>query len=1200
MRLRHFRSIFSLSLGVSLLFTLGCPRKEPDKPATGGGSKGGTLSVSPDVYSKMVSTFFTGALAYESSEKLDDIKAIATDFTEKATQLVPEEPAAWVNLALNRAVRQSSLGTAQEAIEKARTLAPNNSEVEGYYGLILARNGKTAEAALHYARALELDPTNVGVRYALAKDADFASGQEAMKSAQEQYTKILETEPRNLTAIVGAMKAAVNRNDATGLRALLPRLSLQQTIFPQGVKDRIKVIEKALNGQTVSQLSPEIGAIGNLLREVSAYKEDTRRLNLDERPLQHFIALPQPTRTPAPADTAMTFTPEPLVSPVGTFDLVKVVSLAPELPDSLSNKFANNPAAKVETRKEEPPTTIYANATQVQLVRGNGKTQTLTFPGGSKKVKPTPEGVTLTDFVYDFLPDFALAGAGGIKLYRQEQSGQFKDVTALSTLPSPVLTGNYVGVSNLDVELDGDLDLFVMPVSGNGIVLRNNGNGTWVALSNELTKIKNPRSFAWGDFDSDGDADAAILDDAGKLVVFNNQRGGVYSRFVEPNVGGKLLAITSADADNDGRLDVVALREDGTILRFSLKPDATGWDIVEIAKWNEAPKDGSARIAFAELDNNGAVDLIATGSAGSAVFLQDADRKFVPLSASLSARSISVSPFSPDGRLTPVGFDAANKPVRLLNKGTKNYAYQDVRPRADFVAPGSSGDGRINSFGILGAMEIRAGLLYQKQPINDSTLHFGLGTYARADCVRILWPNGYPRTEFPDKTNGQMTANTIITAPYRLGGSCPWLFAWNGTKMQMITDCIWRSPLGLKINAFVTANVAQTEDWIKIRGDQMAARDGIYDLRICAELWETHFFDHLSLRVVDHPVGTEVWIDERFSIPAPPLRVITTQKTQPISLAKDDKGADVTETVLKRDGVYLDTFGRGQYQGVTRDHWVEVTLPDRKAEPSDALYLLATGWIHPTDTSINIAISQAGIKPDGLRLETLDASGKWRVAKPGLGFPTGKVKTVVLDLKGVFAPNQPRRLRLRTNLEIYWDQIMWAKAAPNAPLRQTDTTLQTAILDYHGFSQATTKNISSPELADYDVVSSTRPQWLDLEGYYTRFGDILPLLTKTDDRYVIMNAGDEMRLRFEEVKAPEAGWIRDYVLIGDGWVKDGNFNTQYSKTVLPLPTHAKPDYTTPPTTLQNDPVYRLHKADWETYHTRFVDTHDYRDSMKPR
>ena len=31
--------------------------------------------------------------------------------------------------------------------------------------------------------------------------------------------------------------------------------------------------------------------------------------------------------------------------------------------------------------------------------------------------------------------------------------------------------------------------------------------------------------------------------------------------------------------------------------------------------------------------------------------------------------------------------------------------------------------------------------------------------------------------------------------------------------------------------------------------------------------------------------------------------------------------------------------------------------------------------------------------------------------------------------------------------------------------------------------------------------------------------------------------------------------MRDYVLVGDGWVKDGNFNTTFSQTVLPLPAH---------------------------------------------
>ncbi len=59
---------------------------------------------------------------------------------------------------------------------------------------------------------------------------------------------------------------------------------------------------------------------------------------------------------------------------------------------------------------------------------------------------------------------------------------------------------------------------------------------------------------------------------------------------------------------------------------------------------------------------------------------------------------------------------------------------------------------------------------------------------------------------------------------------------------------------------------------------------------------------------------------------------------------------------------------------------------------------------------------------------------------------------------------------------------------------------------------------------------------------------------------MIMNAGDELRLSFPAPPPPPDGWTRDFVLIGDGWVKDGDFNTSYSKTVLPLPAHGRPDY----------------------------------------
>ena len=97
------------------------------------------------------------------------------------------------------------------------------------------------------------------------------------------------------------------------------------------------------------------------------------------------------------------------------------------------------------------------------------------------------------------------------------------------------------------------------------------------------------------------------------------------------------------------------------------------------------------------------------------------------------------------------------------------------------------------------------------------------------------------------------------------------------------------------------------------------------------------------------------------------------------------------------------------------------------------------------------------------------------------------------------------------------------------------------------------------------------------------------LLAEVEDRYVIMNAGDELRLLFTAPSPPPEGWRRDFVLIMDGWVKDGDFNTAHSKTVGPLPSHDTPDYDPDASpALEDDPVYQRHKDDWRKYHTRFV------------
>jgi hypothetical protein len=217
-----------------------------------------------------------------------------------------------------------------------------------------------------------------------------------------------------------------------------------------------------------------------------------------------------------------------------------------------------------------------------------------------------------------------------------------------------------------------------------------------------------------------------------------------------------------------------------------------------------------------------------------------------------------------------------------------------------------------------------------------------------------------------------------------------------------------------------------------------------------------------------------------------------------------------------------------------------------------------------------------------------DGAGGWRTAAKNLGFPAGKEKTVLLRIDRYLEPGAERRIRLRTNLEIFWDAIGWSAGRPETRLETHRMLPETAELRYRGFSVVTKRDASSPELPDYARLGGTLRRWRDLEGYYTRFGDVRELVGPIDDRYVIMNAGDELALRFAAPPPPPAGWTRDFVLVGDGWVKDGDFNTTASNTVLPLPSHAAAGYGAMAGRLEEDPVYRRHRGDWESYHTRYV------------
>jgi tetratricopeptide (TPR) repeat protein len=1165
------RSKYGLALFLGALVALAAGgyllRRGAKGPLLGGDSlpKPGS-----DRYAEMVSAFYAGEAALGVDANDHALKKLT-----KATQLVPQEPAAWADLGLVQ-LRLGNFDAAARDLEQARALAPESAAVEQLLGLLEGRRGRFSEAIAHLRRAVALDPADLKARFSLAREVERQADPDSESEALRLMGEILERQPGNLVVLLERARLAAKCADVSALKDSVARLGPFASTWPARTQEQYRTLEQAA-GEDLRLAATRVAFLRNVLAPLPAFRQSLDAvetpIGVAGEPIGRFLKLAAPTATPSPPDDALAFAAEPVPDPdASRWDALRAVY----------------PAGV------QPPALFVANGRELRRIDGPGIA--LPFPGGPSAVPPTSSGILGLDLNSDYRMDFALAGAGGLRIYQQKEDGTFADVTAATGLDANILSAPAAGAWAADIEMDGDLDIVLGGQDGPPAVLRNNSDGTF-RLIRPFEGAPTVRDFAWADLDEDGDPDAALLDAKGELWIYTNERAGRFVKRPGPADLNKLVALAVADLNSDRTLDLLALRADGAVLRISNEDVGSAWKVVEVARAPSAIE-GPTRLFAADLDNNGSPDLIASGSQGAWLGLANGKGGFSTLAAPAGLRVFAVEDLNGDGRLDLAGLSADGRAVRAIGRGAKNYHWQVIRPRA----ARAFGDGRINSFGVGGEVEIRAGLLFQKQMIAGPILHFGLGDHLATDVVRVIWPNGTVQAEF------EIKADQELIAEQRLKGSCPFLFAFDGTRMRFVTDFIWRSPLGLRINAQDTAGAAQTEDWVKIRADQLAPRDGHYELSITAELWETHFFDYMSLMVVDHPADTEIFVDERFARRPPPLVVRATGPLHPVSYAQDDKGPDVTETVSARDGRYLDTFGRGFYQGVTRDHWVEAEIGEDV--PRDKpLVLVAHGWIHPTDSSINVAIGQGKHPaPQGLVLEVPTPDGKWTVARPDLGFPSGKNKTILVDLDRIFRPGAPRRFRLRTNLEIYWDSLAVAEAlpapsavaAPGVTLKTQRLSPSSAELRPRGYSLMTRADDSSPELPTYETLTGTAQRWRDLIGYYTRFGDVRHLLKVVDDRYVIANAGDELALRFPAPPPPPAGWVRDFVMIGDGWNKDGDYNTAFSKTVLPLPSHKRPNYDTAPGALEDDPVYRANPEDWRVYHTRFITPSTFQSLMKPR
>ncbi len=1078
-------------------------------------------------YTSIVSAFYAGVSAMEVGE---DLRANAKLIL--VTELAPEEPAAWANLAL-MAMRRNELDVASEHLDRALQLESTNAEILLLAAAHARMMGNDSTQVEYLRRAVSVDSSNTHALFELIELLAADSDESRLLMSQ-----LVNASPRNTAVLLKRLQQSISQ--AVLDLELLDEFS--SYTWGEEVNEQIELIR---NSDQEEDITIQMAFLRNILLSEPKYRQDLAEVRIStERvgdPVTRFIRLENPSSSPAPKDDSLDFV---LDQQLAALDLSQ---------EWISAIALGNDAL---------PAIFHAGMDSVKTLRKEA------WEAPSVSGHDAGLGV---DYNFDFRTDLVLAGTEGLLVLRQDSLEQFEDVTSELNLNITITGAAYTGVWAADIDLEGDIDLVLNDAENGILTLRNNGDGTF-ELAEWFAVDLSVHAFAWSDLDQDGDPDAALMDSEGRLRVLANERQGQFIPMPTPIDDLILLDVTVSDSNSDGRIEILALTNSGQILRVTLGNESAVEVLFEMAL-----NDVDAQLLTGDLDNNGGTDIVVTTKEESQILLQDQDYAFYSYGRGLALETFALSATRFAGQLEMIGLSAdLRQPVRYGILTSKGYHWKQIQPRAAQAV----GDQRINSFGIGGEVEIRAGLLYQKQPITQPIIHFGLGEQTLADVARITWPNGSVQAEF------DLLSDEIVSATQRLKGSCPWLFTWNGEEVTFVTDFIWRSPLGLRINAQETAGVMTTEDWIKIRGDQLKPRNGIYDVRITAELWETHFFDHISLMVVDHPVGTEIFVDERFAFPPPELKIHLTSELMPIAGAWNDQGQDILETVLVEDERYADFFGRGDYQGITRDHYIEVEISEET--PQDA-WLIARGWIRPTDSSINVAISQGDhAPPSGLRLEAQLPDGSWQIVHPNLGFPSGKSKTVLIDLAPVARSSGTQRLRLHTNMEIYWDALYTAAKLDDSGLQVAHILPEHADLQYRGFSVVHENDRSSPELPVYDTLSGTAQIWRDLEGYHTRFGDILPLLEQVDDRYVIMNAGDEMLLKFTEVNSGATDQVRDFVLIGDGWVKDGDYNTTFSRTLRPLPSHSDPTYDEIPGRLNEDPVYLRHSSDWLHYHTRYV------------
>lgn len=813
-----------------------------------------------------------------------------------------------------------------------------------------------------------------------------------------------------------------------------------------------------------------------------------------------------------------------------------------------------------------------------------------------------PEG-TRFDPRKHALPDLLLLRNGVLKLYLAEARDRFLDVTstALSAeVASSAASGKITCAAWADLEHDGDLDL-ILGSTRSAQILQNNGDGRFVDATAQMGfaaaefEVDRPvLGILAADLDRNAGVDVLFLRGDRPTMTFMNQRAGRFA----PEDGpiptlppAELGAI--ADLDFDGYPDVI-LAASGALRICRIK--AARRDAIPLPE-NERP----TALTLLDADNDGRVEiLLATEPKSSPsdptapdprpsaarpslhLFRMMGSGQWVDMAKEWGLSSESTPlvheliPADLDGDAdTDLLLITGDGRLRILaNDGGHHHGQIKLLPIPTKTNP--SGYGAF--------AELFAGTRRASRIIDGPAVELGLGGQSAIDALRVTWTNGVVESfiQPPMARVIEIEERNVPT------GSCPFLYAWDGSNFRFITDLLGNSPVGLPLSREVLLP-ADPDEIVEIGPAPFfpANEAGRLELEITSEFREVLYLDEARLIAVDHPANAEVHpTDKIMPPPFPPSEIWALGRSRSLLSAQGDDGVDRTKAVAALDGRFCkppppltpQLRGMGRPLILTLDfgspasdassssnfspssnssHPSSIT-PGAKA--SDRPLILAlTGWLQYGDASAQIALSQNGsvrVVPPFLEVE--EPGGGWNRLSAIVGMPAGKTKTILVDLGGEVAKELPlgwRRLRLTTSFEIRWDRIALFERLPQITANTHVAPLTEATLHFRGFSRLHNAQPDGPLVPIYDETHSSPPWGTAVEGWCTPLGDVASLIERRDGRLAVINGGDAIRLEVDVAMLPPIpqGRSRTYFLYTVGWDKDADHNVVTGDRVEPYP-----------------------------------------------